>query len=267
MSRLPVAVLALLVVATVAAFFITQHLKVTTPLLNGSPRPDPSVINPIAGGTCGGSQHRVARVSFYLQHRSDDVDVYVIDQSGDVVDSVASGRRMRIGVRNPDGDFAWDGHLSNGRVAPPGIYYFQVSLIHQGRTVTIANDAGPEPITVQTVPPLPRVTGISPSVISAGARGVRVRISLSGDDARGGYVKLYRLEPPSGPRLVKSFGLPWGARSVIWDGTIGARPAPAGTYVVGLTMTDAACVSAQFPARLPPPPGSAAHAEVTVRAG
>ena len=39
MSRLPTGAFAVLVAATIAAFFITQHLKVTTPLIQGFPRP------------------------------------------------------------------------------------------------------------------------------------------------------------------------------------------------------------------------------------
>ena len=41
MSRLSVAAFVALAVATAAAFFVTQHLKVTTPLLAGYPVPCP----------------------------------------------------------------------------------------------------------------------------------------------------------------------------------------------------------------------------------
>ena len=40
-SRAPVAAFVALVIATVAAFFVTQHLKVTTPFIQGSPAPVP----------------------------------------------------------------------------------------------------------------------------------------------------------------------------------------------------------------------------------
>ncbi len=124
------------------------------------------MINPRGGRDAAAASSTASpRVSFYLLHRSDDVDVYVIDQSGNVVDTVASGRHMRRGVRNPDGDFAWDGRLSDGQVAPDGTYYFRVSLIHQGRTVVISNASGPEPITVESAPPRPRVTRVSPGLI------------------------------------------------------------------------------------------------------
>jgi FlgD Ig-like domain len=209
-------------------------------------------------------QHRVARVSFYLLHRSDDVDVYVIDQSGNIVDTVASGRHMRRGVRNPDGEFAWNGRLSDGSVAPAGTYYFRVSLIHQGRTVVISNPSGPEPITVLSTPPAPSVTSVSPRFVPQAGR-LSTTITLTGDDRRGGFVNLYRVTKR--PRLAKTFGLPWGVRRVIWDGMIGGRRAPAGTYFVGLTMTDAACVTRRFPSRLPPSPAALARAQVTVRSG
>jgi hypothetical protein len=261
-----VVVLVVLVVATVAAFFVTQHLKVTTPLLAGFPAPDPNVINPVAGGTCDGTQHRVARVSFYLLHRSDDVDVDVIDQSGNVVATVASGRHMRRGVRKPDGEFAWNGRLGDGRVAPDGTYYFRVTLIHQGRSVVISNPSGAEPVMVQTTAPQPEVTSVSPQVIPQAGR-LSTTITVAGDDRRGGFVNLYRTDVAGGPRLVKAFGLPGGARRVVWDGTIRGRPASAGTYLGGLTMIDGACVARHFPRRLPPASGSTVHAEVTVRSG
>ena len=51
-----------LVIATVAAFFVTQHLKVTTPLIQGRPAPVPNTINPVYGGVCA-SAHRQGRRS------------------------------------------------------------------------------------------------------------------------------------------------------------------------------------------------------------
>ena len=46
-TRLPTCAFAVLVAATIAAFFVTQHLKVTTPLIRGSPAPVPAVIDPL----------------------------------------------------------------------------------------------------------------------------------------------------------------------------------------------------------------------------
>jgi len=253
-----------LVAATVGAFFITQHLKVTTPLIAGAPRPSPEVINPQAGTVCGGVNHRLMKISFYLLHRSDTVDVYVVDSSGNIVATLATNRRMRRGVRIPDGQFTWNGFEDSGQIAPDGTYYVRVALINQGRTVTIASPSGPEPIKVKTVPPSPRVLSVTPRLIPQ--RGQRqVTIRYAGNESRGGTVEIYRTDLPGPPRLVKSFLTPWQGQTARWDGLIRRRPAPPGVYLVGLDVTDAACNTGHFPASLPPAPGSTPGAGVSVR--
>ena len=263
MSRLTTSAFAVLVAATIGAFFVTQHLKVTTPLLAGTPRPVPAVIDPLHGVPCmQGRNSGSTTISFYLLHRADTVDVYVVSaETESIVSTVATGRRMRKGVRNPDGVFHWNGRADNGLVAPDGTYYFRVALIHQGRTVDL--DATGQTVKVKTVPPHPVVTSVTPSAIP-GPDGANVTIQYAGNDGRGGTVRIYRTDLPGGPRLVKSFLTPWNGHTAIWDGTINGRPAPAGTYLVGLDVTDAACDTGHFPARVPPPPGTAAKTTVTV---
>ncbi len=258
MSRLPPVAFAALVSATVGAFFVTQHLKVSTPLIAGAPAPDPAAINPLDGTTCDGVDHRRTMLSFYLLHRTDDVDVFVVDQSGAIVRTVALGRHMRRGVRKPDGVFYWDGREDNGSLAPDGAYHFRVALLQQGRTIDID-----KPVTVKTVPPHPVVTEVSPSLIPH--NGMRVTIHYSGNESRGATVRIYRTDSPGAPRLVKSFLTPWRGQTAIWDGRIHQRPAPAGTYLVGLEVTDAACNTGRFPVTVPPAPGTTPHAGVTVR--
>jgi hypothetical protein len=257
--RLSTAAFAALVAATIAAFFVTQHLKVTTPLLQGFPRPRPAVIDPLHGVRCHGRNDASTTISFYLQHRSDDVVVSVVNQDHDIVDTVASARHMRKGVRKPDGVFHWDGRLSDGLLAPDGTYYFRVALIHQNRTIDLTG----VPVKVETVQPHPVITSVSPSVISpSGASQVTIRYVGNGN--RGARILLYRTDLPSGPRLVKTFITRWGAHSAVWDGTIHGRPAPAGTYLVGIEVTNAACQIGRFPAQLRPLPRGATHATVTV---
>ena len=259
-TRLTVGAFAVLVAASIAAFFITQHLKVTTPLIQGSPRPVPGVIDPLHGVPCGKHDNGSATISFYLQHRSDDVDVYLVDSGGDIVRTVATGRHMRKDVRNPDGVFHWDGRESNGRLAPDGIYHFRVALLNQGRTIDLSD----VPVKVKTVPPRPVITSVSPSVI-ASAGSSRVTIHYAGNEDRGGTILLYRLGLPGGPRLIKSFLTPWKGQSTVWDGTVrGQRRAPPGTYLIALEVTDAACNTGRYPARIPPPAGTAASDIVTV---
>jgi flagellar hook assembly protein FlgD len=262
--RLPVAAFVTLAVATVAAFFVTQHLKVSTPLLAGFPAPHPAAINPVDGRVCKGLSYRTMHVSFYLLNRSDDVDVYVVDQNGTIVDTLASGVHMIGGAHPVRRGFVWNGRTSSGAVAPDGTYYIRVSLHHQGRSVLISNNAGALPVTVETVAPRPRVTSMAPDLIPrGGAPGATVH--YTGNRGLAGRVLVYRTDLPGAPRLVKTFPTRRGGATT-WDGTLAhGVPAPQGTYLIGLKVTDQACNTGYFPAEQPPVPGTTAHAGVTVR--
>ena len=261
--RLSTAAFAGLVAATIAAFFLTQHLKVTTPLIQGAPRPVPGVIDPLHGVPCmRGLGSGSTTISFYLQHRADTVDVFVVSAATRaIVRTVASDRHMRKDVRHPDGVFHWNGREDDGQVAPDGTYYFRVALIHQNRTIDL--DDRNQTVKVKTVPPHPVVTRVTPTLIP-GPQGTDVTIHYAGNDGRGGTVRIYRTDLPGGPRLVKSFLTPWNGHQAIWDGKIGGRPAPAGTYLVGLDVSDAACDTGHFPARVPPARGTTPNTGVTV---
>jgi hypothetical protein len=259
-TRLSTGAFAVLVAATIAAFFVTQHLKVTTPLIQGFPRPVPGVIDPLHGVSCGQYNSGSTTISFYLQHRGDTVDVYVVDADDNIVRTVASGRTMRKDVRIPDGVFHWDGRLDNGRVAPDGTYHFRVALIHQNRTIDLTG----VPVKVKTVPPHPVVVNVSPSTISSAGGGTNVTIHYAGNENRGGTILLYRTGVPGGPRLVKSFLTPWQGHTAVWDGKILGRPARPGTYLVGIEVSDAACDTGRWPP-LPASSAALARAGVTVQ--
>ncbi|HSC02483.1 MAG TPA: FlgD immunoglobulin-like domain containing protein [Solirubrobacteraceae bacterium] len=263
-TRLSLVAFAGLVAASIAAFFVTQHLKVTTPLIAGgagAPRPVPAVINPLHPVQCGAFNTGSTTISFYLQHRSDDVIVSVVNAAdGAVVRTVADGRHMRKDVRVPDGVFHWDGRLPDGTVAPDGNYYFRVTLIHQNRTI----DLTAVPVRVKTTAPHPVITSVQPTGIAPGAQ---VTIHYAGNESRGGTILLYRLDGARGrARLIKEFLTPWKGHTAVWDGTVEQqRPAPAGTYLLALEVSDAACNTGRYPARISPAVGPAANDVVTVR--
>jgi hypothetical protein len=267
--RLPVAAFATLVAATVAAFFITQHLKVSTPLIAGFPRPVPAAINPVAGIRCYDPavgkrlNYRMMTISFYLLHASDDVDVWVVDQADRTVATLARGRFMPGGRHPVRTVFKWNGHEADGALAPDGTYYVRVRLIHQGRTVTISDNSGPIPFRVLTRAPRPEITRIAPQVVSA-SKIAPVRIDFVGNETRSATVLIYKLGG-SRPRLVKSFVTPWHGHSAVWNGLIDHRPASPGKYLIGLKVTDLACDTSYFPPRLDPLAPDAAAIEVTVR--
>jgi flagellar hook assembly protein FlgD len=128
-----------LVVATLAAFFISQHLKVTTPFITGVSPPTPAAIDPVGGPMAC----RSTKVSFSLLHHVDNVDVYVVNQSDVTVRDLARGLFMR---KKETRTFTWDGRNDRGQRAPPGSYFFRVYLIHQARSIQI-----PQPVRVTSL--------------------------------------------------------------------------------------------------------------------
>jgi hypothetical protein len=166
-KRFPVVAFAVLGLATVAAFFIIQHLKVTTPLIAGNPVPFPSVINPRSGGRCSVrtttghvvlTSVRRTSITFNLLYRSDVVDVYVVDALGRVVDTVSRGVLMQASAApNAARQFTWNGRTGDGGLAAPGKYYFRVVLRRQNRTINITDSTGDlEWVTVRLSPSCPR---------------------------------------------------------------------------------------------------------------
>jgi hypothetical protein len=270
--RLPVAAFVALALATVAAFFVTQHLKVTTPLIAGDPIPFPGSINPVDGQVCRvrsprGELERVnfrrMVISFYLLHRSDDVDVYIVDQDGTIVQTL-SPSGVHMGVRRRR-EFVWNGREQNGSIAPDGTYYIRVSLIYQGRSLLIPNSAGaPEPVIVKTVPPRPRVTAVTPDVIPQNG-SASATIHFTGNQSLPGRILIYRTDLAGPPHLLKTYEAPARGGRSVFNGVIGGAPAPQGTYLIGLKVTDRACNTGRFPAELPPVAGTTPGAGLTVR--
>jgi flagellar hook assembly protein FlgD len=268
-TRWPVAAFVALVIATVAAFFVTQHLKVTTPLVAGRPAPAPSVFDPVDGGVCQirngkgvltRTSFRRMKVSFYLQNRNDNVDVWIQDRSGNLVRQIASNVFMRARPRPQRHPFSWDGRLADGRVAPDGVYYVRVVLIHQGRFLLISNSSGAEPVTVDTVVPHPVVTSVTPATLAAGG-GAPVTIRYTGNDGLRPRVLIYRVLAGRAPRQIKSYAATSRSGATVWDGTnASGRPAPPGTYVVALKLTNKACTTGRSPTTV----AGAPHAVVTV---
>jgi hypothetical protein len=175
-------------------------------------------------------------ISFYLQHRADDVDVLVVNARGMIVRTLASGVHMPIQKRVA---FTWNGRRGDGSLAPDGIYYVRVVLTAQGRTVTISDSSGPVPFKLKTTVPSPRITSVTSRALTAG-RATRVTIRYTGNETRSGTILIYSATSGK-PQLVKTFLTPWHQQSAVWNGLIGKRPAPSGAYQIALQVTDVAC--------------------------
>jgi hypothetical protein len=250
-------VFALLVLATLGAFVVTQKLKSGPPLVVRpyistvfSPAPDARV--------------RQARISFWIVH-GDDVSVSIVDADGQIVRRLVDGRHLPARKRITR---FWNGRTDGGHVAPDGSYRVRVALLGQGRTIDLA-----QPIVLDTRPPRPRVTDVEPRAGDGPAflpqRGVHaVTIHVRGTEGRQARVLIYRTDVAP-PRRVGELTIPAGRSTTTWDGTLGGRPAPAGTYLMGLLVADRSGNPGTFPARLPPVAGRistpATHAGVTIR--
>jgi flagellar hook assembly protein FlgD len=249
-----VAAFVALVIATVGAFFVTQHLKVSTPLIQYRPAPVPNTINPVYGSFCkrrkGNGQvvltnYKRMQISFYLQNRSDNVTVQIVNRNEAPVRTIANNVFMSA---NPPKRhrFTWNGRLANGSVAPAGIYYVKVSLLHQGRSLIISSSTAPLPVTVETTRPQPRVTGVTPATFTSSS-GTPVTIHYTGTGTLRPRILIFRVTGAT-LRQVKNYAATTKTGSSTWDGTLaGDKPAPSGTYLVAVRLTDKACTTGTSP--------------------
>ena len=266
-SRWPLGAFVALGAATIAAFFLVQHLKVANPLINGFPAPFPSTIDPVAGGVCAVRGHRGRKevsfrqmsISFYLQNQADRVNVYIVAPDGRRVRQIGDAVPMAIDKRHT---FRWDGRLADGSVAPDGAYAVQVQLISQARTFEISDQGTGKvlPVTVDSTVPRPIVTGVSPHGIPVAGGRVTIRYTGVAVGDRAQRILIYRVRPGRTPVLAKSYSSGGRLGTSVWDGTIGGRPAPPGTYVIAVRATNAACTAGTSPATV----AAAPRAVVTV---
>jgi hypothetical protein len=262
-TRLARIAFAVLVLATLGAFVVTQKLKSSPPLVVRphifsvfSPTPDARVTR--------------ARISFWIVN-GDDVSVSIVDGEGRIVRRLVDGRHLPARKRLV---LFWNGRDESSVVVPDGSYRVRVALIHQGRTIDLA-----QPIRVDTRPPHPLVTDVTPHAVDGPAflpqHGVgAVTIHLKGLEGRSARVLIYRTDV-SPPRRVGQLHVGFGARGVTWDGRLGGEPAPPGTYLMGVLVADRSGNAGTFPRRLPDAGGGRAaaalgaplpgHAGVTVR--
>ena len=255
MTRTARIVFALLVVATLGAFVVTQKLKSSPPLIV---RPHVAVVfSPVSD-----EKERRAKISFWLD-RADDVAISIVDDEGRIIDTVADGVSVPRKVRKT---WFWDGRTRDGAIAPDGYYRVRVALLRQGRTADLPDIE----IGLDTKPPKPRVVSITPEGRAGPAflpqRDVdAVTIAVRGTEGRKADLVIWRTDVTPA-RALETIPLAARQASAAWDGTIGGRPAPAGTYLIGIRVADRSGNFGTFPAQLPPRSGDVrGRAGVTVR--
>lgn len=243
-------VFGVLVLATFGAFIVAQRLKRSSPIVEHVYYPH------YIGPKCGCEKAR-ARFSF-APHVAGHVTAQVVDAAGDPVRTLVSGHELSRRQHH----YTWNGRTDTGLIAPDGQYHLRVTLEDQARSVTL-----PRVITLDTVPPHPRVVSVTPSLIVPGAPGKdgRARIRFRGRANPRPLVQVYRTDLPK-PQVVDAFEIHRGRHTGIWSGLVNGRPAPDGIYDVTVTTHDRAGNAGSSPRRLPPAEGDAVpHSGVSVR--
>jgi hypothetical protein len=226
-------VFALLVAATAAAFFVTQKLKTSDPVVKRL------ALQRFFSPNGDGRKER-AGISFQLP-KGDRVTVDVVDGGGDRVRRLASDRRLPAGTHR----LRWNGRDDAGRVPRDGTYYVRVTLREQGRAVT-----GPRGIVLTTAGPSPRLLSATPGRIAAGRR-VPVTVRFTGPAVVRPVFRVWRTDGDR-VRQVASFTVKRGEHAGVWDGRVRGRPAPEGTYAFSVTVQNRALIEGTTPGRLPP---------------
>jgi flagellar hook assembly protein FlgD len=205
-----------LLVATAAAFAITEHLK-----LEKSPI-SVTGISGLFSPVCD-CLTKSAAVGIRLRHTGH-VTVTIVSSDGHEVATIAPNVLMQA---HEERSFPWNGRTDAGALVPDGVYYPWVQL--QRRTYRFINK-----IRVDTVPP--RVTSAvrvkrSPTFFAGRGRSVAIRYTFS---EKAHAVVYFR-----GRQII--LGRKTATTSKIkWSGRVDQRSLPAGRYVLAVGAVDLA---------------------------
>jgi len=203
-----------LLVATAAAFAITEHLKlIKSPVLG-------TLVTKAFSPVCNCATSK-ATVRIRLRH-PDRVTVSIVDAADHRVATVAKGVSMV--ARRPQ-SFTWDGHTSAGAVAPDGDYHPWVHLAHARRTFRFTNR-----IVVDTqAPQVLSAKGAKAMLFAGPGRSIAVHYTFSGEANPVVYL---------GSRQIIRGRATRQHDKVKWAGTLDGRALPAGTYMLSVGARD-----------------------------
>jgi hypothetical protein len=205
-----------LLVATAAAFAITEHLKLIKSPLYGT------IVSKVLSPVCHCSDS-TATIQIKLRHR-DRVTVTIVDSHKHTVATLASGRPV---APHQAVSLPWHGRTDTGALAPDGDYYPWVHLANARRTFHLPNQ-----IVLDTK---------APKVLSAsGGKGV-----LFVGPGRGLAIHYAFSEPAHpvvylGGRLIITGHRTRQDAAVKWAGRLDGRALRAGKYVLSVGALDLA---------------------------
>jgi hypothetical protein len=245
------AVFALIVVATIAAFFATQQLKSETPLVLRFAA-TPKNISP------NGDRFKDSiEVGFDLSEPAE-VTFSILDTEGNEVRRMVDNRELAGDTKHR---FRWDGRDEEGRRAPDGLYRMRVVRRDEGRVIDSAKR-----IRVDTVPPQVELVSATPSVIAPGSSEVRLRYRGPRNDAP--EFRVFRTDDAPEPHVVRRFR--GDGRSGTWHGEVATGPeetgpAPDGDYAFTVSVRDRAGNLTVAPSEIPRPRTARPNTGVSVR--
>jgi hypothetical protein len=204
-----------LLVATAAAFAITEHLKLIKSPIFGT-----EVTRAFSPVCHCPTAKAVIRVR--LRH-PDQVTVTIEDSSRHTVATVASDVRLPKGFRT----FRWNGRTSDGSVAPQGGYQPQIALTDARRTILLPN-------VIELVTTTPEVLSASDgkgAFAPGGKRAITIHYVLS----KQAHAVVYL----GSQRIIR--GRPSRTHGQVkWNGLRDGRILPAGRYVLSVGALDVA---------------------------
>jgi flagellar hook assembly protein FlgD len=227
---------ALFVIATGGAFFATQRLKRSTPIVTRV------FFQQWLGPRCNCEKKKV-QVRFDLP-KAQRVTASMVNHDGQAVRVFAEDSFLPKGTH----PFVWDGRDGSGQIVPDGIYRLRVGLRAEGRSIT-----APRVLHVDTRAPRPKIIAATPPTVvpgSTGRRG-RVRIRFSGPASGPAQIAVWRTDGKK-PVQVAGFDGRRGRQTATWDGLINGQLAPEGSYAFSVTVRDKAGNKGSAPRRLPP---------------
>src|SRR5262245_3134544 len=225
-----------LVLATIAAFFVTQQLKSEFPLVLRFAT-HPSAFSPNGDGSVDSTV-----VGFDLS-RAAEITFSVVDSEGNEVRRLADQRQFAGSTHNR---FQWDGRDDQGRVVPDGVYRMRVVRRDEGRVVNSLKE-----IVVDTKPPRVELVSAKPGVIAPGEPGQQPRVAIRyrGPRNHQPIFRVFRTDDGP-PRVVQRFRGD-ESKSGVWDGMLRGHVPEEGDYAFNVEVRDRAGNHGFAPAEIP----------------
>ena len=205
-----------LLVATAAAFAITEHLKLIKSPVYGTLVS--KELSPVCGPHC---PTRKAAIRIKLRH-ADRVTVTIVDSHHNRVATVVKSFPMT--AHHPM-SFHWNGRTGTGALAPDGIYHPWVHLEHARRTFRFINRI----VLDTTIPKVLSAAGEKAVLFPGPGRSFALRYAFSEPAHAVVYLRRHQ--------IIR--GRPTRQRNQVkWSGTLKGRRLPEGTYVLSIAARD-----------------------------